>query len=291
MKTLQALTVCVPTVNRPAELAVALASVLGQTVHPYRVLIALDGNAEQQAGISGDGLIGNLRLALKADGVQVDFASNTGPHGIGQIKNFYLDLIESPWFLQLEDDAWLSPDYIERLINAPCFRRDSTGGVAGVQLLPTLPRRAGWSDHDLRPQRTAPRVFNGLRITPERVEYTNKGQVYRYGAGVLRTRQEIPAQCFLHTYCLRTDAVRAIGGWDLQFSNPERSFAFEEVDTSYGLWMSGYELFVVPSAVMWHFRSTNRCLPWRYDAHKVRAGYEHHERLFINKWLPRRKNK
>lgn len=285
MRILKALTTCIPTVDRPAELAVALSSILGQTVQPYRVLIALDGSAEQQAIIRADGLIKNLRLALKADGVILDFASNNGPHGIGQAKNFYLSLIDSPWFLQLEDDAWLSPDYIERLISAPCFRRTSTGGIAGIQLLPTLPRRAGWSDHDLRPQRTAPRVFNGLRITPKRVEYTNKGQVYRYDSSLLRQRQEIPAQCFLHTYLLRTEAVRSIGGWDLQFSDPARSFALEEVDTTYALWMAGHDLFVIPSAVMWHFRSQNRSLPWRYDAHKVRAGYKKHERLFIQKWL------
>jgi len=289
MKPDRDITVCIPTVNRPADLAVALASVLGQTVRPYRVLIILDGTTEQAAEIRTNGLIENIRTALVADGIIVDFMANPGPHGIGQAKNYYLGLVESEWFLQLEDDAWLLPGYIERLTHAPSFQRVSTGGIAGVQLLPKLPQRAGWSDHDLSPQKTAPATFNELRINPSRVEYLNKGQVYRYAAEALYGRQEFPAQCFLHTYMLRTQAVQQCGGWDLQFSNLSRSFAFEEVDATYNLWMAGYDLFVVPSAVMWHFRSDNRCLAWRYDAEKVREGYEHNERLFIQKWRGRKR--
>ncbi|MBI3292116.1 MAG: hypothetical protein HYZ73_04820, partial [Elusimicrobia bacterium] len=132
---------------------------------------------------------------------------------------------------------------------------------------------------------------NELRVTPKRVEYLNTGPCYRYSPSVLRQRQQIPAQCFLHTYCLRTDAIRAIGGWDLQFSNPARSFAFEEVDATYSLYMAGYDLYVIPAAILWHLRSKNRSLAWRYDAKRVRAGYKINERLFIGKWLGKERQK
>ncbi|MFA5141139.1 MAG: glycosyltransferase [Elusimicrobiota bacterium] len=290
MRPHKAITVCIPTVSRPADLAVALASILGQTVRPHRVLVICDGPPEQAASIKANGLIENIRTALEAERIDVDFVTNPGPHGIGQAKNYYLGLVASEWFLQLEDDAWLSPDYIERLTLTPSFNRASTAGIAGIQLLPTLPQRAGWSDHDLSPQKTTPAIFNELRITRSHVEYLNKGQVYRYSPEALRGRKEFPAQCFLHTYMLRTQAVEQVGGWDLRFSDVFRSFAFEEVDATYNLWMGGYNLYVVPSAVMWHFRSDNRCLTWRYDAEKVREGYEHNERLFIQKWRGRKRN-
>lgn len=290
MKITHDVTLCIPTVNRPAELAVALSSVLGQTIKPYRVLVALDGNDEQQAAIEQDGLVDNVRIALEANGVQCKFVVNPGPHGIGQNKNHYLNFIESEWFLQLEDDAWLSPDYIERLVSTPAFAKRHTAGLAGVQLLPKLPNRAGWSDHDLTEQHEAPRLFNAMSISESGVHFLNKGQVYRYSPEILEHRPEIPAMCFIHTYLLRTARVKSIGGWDLTFSDPAKSFAFEEIDTTYSLWMKGFDLFVIPAAVMWHFRSSNRSIEWRYDASKVLDGYKHNEGLFVNKWLGRKRN-
>lgn len=277
------ITVCIPTVNRAKELAVALSSVLGQTFRPYRVIIALDGTLEQQKEIEQDALLENIILALGHTGTEVMYLHNQGEHGIGQIKNAYIKTLESEWFLQLEDDAWLSPDYIEKLVKSDGFSKHTTAGLAGIQLLPILPDQAGWSDHSFERQESAPGMFNELAITPSEVKYVNKAQVYRYNVEAVRAR-EFQAMCYLHTYMLRTDYVRKVqGGWDLRFSNPAVSFAFEEVDASYALFMAGYDLKVVIDAEMWHFRSPNR-LGWRTNREKIKAGYEAHAKLFIEKW-------
>jgi GT2 family glycosyltransferase len=135
--------VLVPTVGRPAELATTLAGLAAQTDVDLRLVLS-DQSADSDAAT--EPAVAAMLRVLEAQGRPVTVLTHPERRGLAEHRQFLLDHAEAPAVLFLDDDVWLEPGSIARMLDA--LRRLGCGFVGNaVQGLSYL--------DDRRPHETA----------------------------------------------------------------------------------------------------------------------------------------
>lgn len=135
--------VLVPTVGRPAELATTLAGLAAQTDVDLRLVLS-DQSAHGDA--AGAPAVAAMVRVLEAQGRPVTLLTHPERRGLAEHRQFLLDHAEAPTVLFLDDDVWLEPGSVARMLDA--LRRLGCGFVGSpVQGLSYLA--------DRRPDETA----------------------------------------------------------------------------------------------------------------------------------------
>lgn len=110
-----AVDVLVPTCNRPAALAVTLATVAAQTVAQLRIVVSDQSDGE--AAFARPEVQAVLRY-LQASGRAVETHRHVPRRGMAEQRAFLLAQARGPYCLFLDDDVILEPDLVARLRQA-----------------------------------------------------------------------------------------------------------------------------------------------------------------------------
>jgi GT2 family glycosyltransferase len=107
--------VLVPTCNRPAALAVTLATLAGQSLRAMRIVVSDQSD--------GEGVFDQLEVAAvlryaRATGRTVHTLRHLPRRGMAEQRAFLLAQVTAPYCLFLDDDVLLEPDLVERLFGA-----------------------------------------------------------------------------------------------------------------------------------------------------------------------------
>ena len=112
-------TVIIPTLNRPADLARCLDSILAQTVRPDQVVVVDDGEADADA----------LAARFSGTGIRLDYVKKK-VRGLCRSRNQGLDVATGDVVVFLDDDTELATEYIEGFLEV--FAGDVARRIGGV---------------------------------------------------------------------------------------------------------------------------------------------------------------
>lgn len=151
-----AIDVLIPTCERPAALAVTLASLASQTHRDFRLVVSDQSrNADPAAAREVQAV---LRV-LRAHGNSLVLLRHLPRHGMAEQRQFLLDQATARYALYLDDDLILEPDVIERMHAA--IREERCGfvgcAVIGLSFI-----------NDVRPGEQVIEFWEG-RVEPEEV--------------------------------------------------------------------------------------------------------------------------
>src|SRR4051794_15087722 len=104
--------VLIPTCDRPAALAVTLASLIGQTLRRLRVVVSDQSAA--RPGFEAPEVLAAVRV-LRARGHEVELHRHLPRRGLAEQRQFLLDRVTAPHCLFVDDDVILEPDLVERM--------------------------------------------------------------------------------------------------------------------------------------------------------------------------------
>lgn len=152
--------VLVPTVGRQGALALALAGLAGQDGPSFRVVVssqddddAWTAEVEAAAGI------------LRALDRGVELVHHRPRRGVAEHRQSLLERATAPFVLFLDDDVWLAPGTLARLVDT--IRREGCGFVGCAPI--------GWSFvDDERPEDQAVEPWDGP-VRPETLEPNGAG--------------------------------------------------------------------------------------------------------------------
>ena len=99
------LTVFIPTYNNAAFLPQAIESALAQTLRPLEIVVADDGSTDDTAEV----------VARYGDAVRYVRFDHCGVYAV---RNAVLREIRGDWFLNLDADNWIEPDFLEKAAQA-----------------------------------------------------------------------------------------------------------------------------------------------------------------------------
>lgn len=148
--------VLVPTFQRPAALAVTLASLVGQSYDAFRVVVS--DQSEERCVFETDEVCAVLRV-LEARGHPVETHRHLPRRGLAEHRQFLLDRCTARYALFLDDDLILEPDMIARLVAV--IERERCGFVGSA---PIGLSHAG----DVRPDEQAIELWDGP-VEPEEI--------------------------------------------------------------------------------------------------------------------------
>jgi GT2 family glycosyltransferase len=109
------LDVLIPTVDRPAELAVTLAGLAAQDDPPFTVTIS--DQSDDEASLRAPAVEAMVRV-LRAQGRPVTVHRHLPRRGLAEQRQFLLDCSSAELVLYLDDDVWLEPHSLERMVDA-----------------------------------------------------------------------------------------------------------------------------------------------------------------------------
>jgi GT2 family glycosyltransferase len=107
--------VLIPTFGRPAELAVTLAGLAAQDDPPFDVLVS--DQSEGDASIDAPAVRAMARV-LQAQGRGIELVRHLPRRGLAEHRQFLLDCSSAEYVLFLDDDVWLEPDSLSRMLDA-----------------------------------------------------------------------------------------------------------------------------------------------------------------------------
>jgi GT2 family glycosyltransferase len=109
-----AVDVLIPTRDRPAALAATLATLIGQTRPPLRIVVADQGD---RPALEDDVTAAVVRV-LELRGVAVEAHRRPGRRGMAEQRAFLLSCARAPYALFVDDDVLLAPNLLARLVAA-----------------------------------------------------------------------------------------------------------------------------------------------------------------------------
>lgn len=154
--------VLIPTCARPGALAVTLACLIGQTYHPFRVVIS-----DQTEGLDLEevGEVQAVVGVLAEQGRPSEIHKHLPRRGLAEHRQFLLDQAAAPYALFLDDDVITEPDLLERLVGA--MERERCGFVGSFVNAPSAVRSDKAADEP--PPDLSIDLWEGP-VVPERVE-------------------------------------------------------------------------------------------------------------------------
>lgn len=151
-----AVDILLPTYNRLASLTMTLCGVAAQTLRGFCLVVA-DQSDEPVGGMPA---IGTLKRLIEARGNRIEWHYRPEPRGIAEQRAFLLERATADSVLCLDDDVYMEPWVLERLLEV--LRRESCGFVGafptGLSFL-----------HDVRPHQQWIEYWDGP-VRPEAVE-------------------------------------------------------------------------------------------------------------------------
>ena len=99
------ISVFIPTYNNAAFLPPAIESALAQTLRPLEIVVADDGSTDDTAEV----------VARYGDAVRYVRFDHCGVYAV---RNAVLREIRGDWFLNLDADNWIEPDFLEKAAQA-----------------------------------------------------------------------------------------------------------------------------------------------------------------------------
>lgn len=105
--------VLIPTFARPASLAATLASLIGQTFRPFRVVVS---DQTEDGDVAREPAVLAAARVLRLQGRPVEFHKHLPRRGLAEHRQFLLDAAEARYALFLDDDVLLEPDVLSRLV-------------------------------------------------------------------------------------------------------------------------------------------------------------------------------
>ncbi|MBP1933391.1 glycosyltransferase family 2 protein [Ammoniphilus resinae] len=170
------ITVVIPSYNRAEYIEKAVRSVLKQS-HPRWKLLIIDD-------ASTDDTVSRLQKYLTDERIRMISLSENA--GISRVMNRALEEVDTEAFLQLDSDDWLEKDTIKRFVKA--MKKNPKAALYYGNIRLWIPNRKNkWSVHQIIRHR----------------KFSNKYQFLCY------------MTYMLHPRCYRTEAVRAVGGWQV----------------------------------------------------------------------------
>jgi glycosyltransferase involved in cell wall biosynthesis len=109
--------VLLPTCNRPAALAVTLATLGAQAGGLLRIVVSDQSDADTPGAAEQPEVLAVLRY-LRARGHEVETHRHLPRRGMAEQRDFLLAQATAPYCLFLDDDVILEPDLVERLYRA-----------------------------------------------------------------------------------------------------------------------------------------------------------------------------
>lgn len=157
-----AVDVLIPTCARPGPLAVTLACLIGQTYHPFRVVVS-----DQTEGLDLEevGEVQAVVGVLAEQGRPSDIHKHLPRRGLAEQRQFLLDQAAAPYALFLDDDVITEPDLLERLMRA--IGRERCGFVGSFVNAPSAVRSSKPADEP--PPDLSIELWEGP-VVPERVQ-------------------------------------------------------------------------------------------------------------------------
>jgi len=151
-----AVDVLLPTCNRRDSLILTLAGIATQTLTDLRVVVADQRDVPQEY----HPVVLTLRRLIEARGGQVEWHARPPVHGIAEQRDFLLRQARAEAALYLDDDVYMEPPVVERLLRT--LRENNCGFVGAFG--------AGLSHRDdVRPHQQWVERWAG-RVQPEVVE-------------------------------------------------------------------------------------------------------------------------
>ncbi len=213
--------VVIPTMSRPAELALTVASVMAGTVLPEEIVI-VDASADERTEYA----VAQMSSAFR----RVEFLYVRTPPGLPAQRNAGLEAAGGGFMLSLDDDVILEPDFLEELLKA--FDDDRVGGACGVITNQVLPGRY---------VRFLQRVFRQVR-------YAKRSFFQRSGLPTFLYRPNVPSAVEIMSGGLTLYRRAAIIDfrWDPVFNY------FDDDNVSLELGKRGWRLLQWPAARLEH---------------------------------------
>ncbi|WP_233188972.1 glycosyltransferase [Subtercola sp. Z020] len=245
-----AVDVLIPTLDRVTELAVTLAGLAAQDAPAFRVVIG--SQAAGAAPLQQPGIRSMIRV-LEAQGRPVRVLESGPPRGMAAQRQFLLEHAVAEFVLYLDDDVWLEPGQLVRLVDA--IRVLDCGFVgAAVQGLSYL------GDH--RPAEQAPFERWAGAVHPEHIRRGSPGferwrlhnaaNLAHIAAGLALADDEWVAYkvawiggCVLY----RRSALLAVGGFDFGPDLP-RQHAGEDVAAEWRVMQAFGGAGILPSGAV-----------------------------------------
>ena len=261
-------TIGIPSKDRLLELSLLLQSLLFQTYQNFDVIIVNDwiGNS-----INENSTLNGLFKVLRDSGHELTIiqGDRKGPQYGGQR---ILEASKNELILRLDDDVSLRPTFIGDLVQV--ISSDSKIAAVGpIYLNPQEPiKNQMLPDISEEDRVKFGSVFwdkdNNLFLTgflqnkihknntPVKVQHLNSGFMYRKSVGI------------------------EIGGYCLELSKVGHR---EESDWSYRMFHAGYELYIVPNAIAWHFHPMSGGIRETLgDVHRKEL-WDHDEAIFLKR--------
>ncbi len=157
--------------------------------------------------------------------------------GFAEGYNRALAAVDHPWAVMLNNDATLTPDWVERLLAVAA--REPRAAILGGKLL-FSPLKGIFDGRG-----------NGKVIQSAGVKFTDSGAAFEIGMGEPDQGQydrpalvaSVPGAALL----IKREVFSALGGFDARY------FAYlEDVDLCWRAWLAGYEVHYAPEAVAFH---------------------------------------
>jgi len=231
------LTVTLLTKNRHAFLGMAISSLLSQTFTKWDLIIIDDSNVD----VTQFEEISFLLKLMEMQGHDITVIRNVG----GITKGWQRGLEESntDFGYRMEDDIWLDRNCLDVLYHH-IWPSDNVAAVGGL-----CPNPFGCSQVD-PPE---------LDKFPNRLTWTNAGHFGRIvepsdGQGYLMKTGAVYKVQHLHgLFVYRKSAVEKVGGF---FTDSSDIGHRDETHLTLRLYLNGYDLLVVPRAILWHAEAT-----------------------------------
>ena len=155
--------VLIPTVGRTAELATTLAGLAAQTDASFHVVLS---DQSETSDVASRPAVAAMVRVLEAQGRPVTLLTHPERRGLAEHRQFLLDRASAPAVLFLDDDVWLEPGSVSRMLDA--LRTLGCGFVgSAVQGLSYLA--------DRRPHETAPFEPWEGQVVPEVIRRGSPG--------------------------------------------------------------------------------------------------------------------
>ncbi len=227
--------VCVATKNRTDMLHQLLWSLIRQERREWDLVIVDDSDVPVKW--ESLGVYPRLFREIIRTGHDIRVAPGPGVSRIGAAyqAGFQTAKQDNPLFLRVDDDSWLEPDYLSRLVAV--MERDDVAACGGLFLHPgsdieTLPA----DDDRLKHARIA-HLSDTVNI-----------QWFRHAQADL-----IPVEHLTANILFSSRWLERVGGFESILYNQHR----DETQVTWRLHVEGGRLFVNPAAVAWHLRGVN----------------------------------
>lgn len=148
--------ILIPTCDRARSLVMTLAGVAAQDFTDLRLIVAdQSGETLEEAAV-----IAALRRIIRARGGEVEWHHRPRRRGIAEQRQFLLDRSTAPTVLYVDDDVFMEPGVVGRLVQV--LETESCGFVGA------FPAGLSFKD-DIRPEQQRIEYWDGP-VTPEVVE-------------------------------------------------------------------------------------------------------------------------